>query len=176
MVGGDAFWHPLPSGGGGTAAGEVGGPPLMVRKAADESVTSSTTEQSDDHLKFAVGTSQVWFVEITAFYTAATAADIVVVLDGPSGTAFIGGSHGLVGSATTTSGDVYAPAFSWSPSAAGWSHAGAGSPTLTTLQIWATVTTAGTAGDVVLKWAQGVSSGTATTIKAGSMLKATRIS
>jgi hypothetical protein len=152
--------------------GTVSGSQIVVVKSADESVTSSTTLQDDDELKFSIAANETWMFEITGFWTSASAGpDIKFAINGPGTPSnFIahlviysvsGGipSDGLI----VTGYDVTEQIdFSNAPN------------TLITAK--GTVINGATAGQVVLRWAQRVSNATATTIRKGSYLIASKIS
>lgn len=152
-------------------AGSIGGPPLIVRKTADESVTSSTTLQNDDHLLFAIGASEVWKARIVLRYSAATDGDLKVDITAPSGATgwFAGmGLHALV---TDTFGNLSSRSFTVF-GAGGFQFGGSGEGALVLMELYVVNST--NAGNVQLQWAQGTSSGTATTLTAGSNLEAHR--
>lgn len=143
----------------------------VKRKSADESVTSSTTLQDDDELFFAVTASSIWVANFYLAHEAATAGDIKYEVTVPSGaTGFIQ----IIGMDPTTVASIRALA-STAP-IGGLAIGGLGAGTLGCSLVSVSVSVSATPGDVKLQFAQQSSSGTATTIKAGSFLVAHRIS
>lgn len=144
----------------------------LVRKTADESVTSSTTLQNDDALLFAIASSEVWVVEFVLFVVGNTSGDVKLAVTVPAsasvyygivansipGSGYVAGSSN---SATATSGDEKSADVMTSPGVV--------------LVIKGYVANSTTAGNVTLQWAQAASSGTATTVKAGSHLIAHKV-
>lgn len=149
--------------------------PTVVRKAATESVTSSIALQNDDELLFAVGTSEIWVAHGFLFVDGATTGDITVGFAGPAGAS---GQVGIVGSqtnsttfnATTMVNDASVGL------AAGIPAGTVGAGNISFVIVAGTFTSAGTAGNINLQWAQRVSDATATRVLAGSFLIASRIS
>ncbi len=132
----------------------------LVRKSADESVTSSTTLQNDNHLLLPVVANATYDLFLLCVFSGSTTGDIKFAWSVPSGTVLRWGDQtGFSGLATDT--DVYSAQ---------------GSGTQVCFQIWATVVTSSTAGNVQFQWAQNTSDATATIVRANSHLKMTRIS
>jgi hypothetical protein len=138
----------------------------VVRKTATESVTSSTTMQDDDHLSFVCPANKTHVGEIVLFVeTGAEAADLLVEMTTSTGTLIVG-VHGLASTTTAETGDMNALA------------GGSGTDILigidagfaTTAVLKFIVTAGGTDATVKFRWAQGVSSATATSVLAGSHL------
>lgn len=132
----------------------------LVRKTADESVTSSTTLQNDNHLLLPVVANATYDLFLLCVFSGDTAGDIKFAWSVPSGTVLRWvdqtGSSGL---ATDT--DFYSAP---------------GGTTQVGFQIWATVVTSATAGNIQFQWAQNTSSATATIVRTNSHLKMQRIS
>ena len=147
------------------------GPHLVVRKTADESVTSNITVQADDVLILPVGVSEIWRFNLDLLVQGATAGDFRMNFTFPAGgtisyTVLSANSAGavtaeLVASTTTpTAEKVFEPISATIPSF---------------IQVQGVYVNAGTGGNVTLQWAQGTSSGTATTVKANSTLWAVKL-
>ncbi|KND38489.1 hypothetical protein [Streptomyces acidiscabies] len=132
----------------------------LVRKSADESVTSSTTLQNDNHLLLPVVATATYDLFLMCIFSGDTAGDIKFAWSVPSGTVLRWVDQtGASGVATDT--DTYSAP---------------GGSTQVGFQIWATVVTSSTAGNVQFQWAQNASSATATIVRTNSHLKMTRIS
>lgn len=160
-------------------AGLLVGRPLFVRKTADQSVTSSTTLIDDTELYGTVAPNCTYRFELHMFYVGNETGDIntrwtfptgatldqMTICGWPIDTGFnTGGTH-----ADT---EFYALLAQTSPSTA---RPFAGSTTVVTALIVGTLVVGGTAGTLQLQWAQNVSNGTATTVKAGSCLELRRV-
>lgn len=130
-------------------------PHSVVRKTATESVTSSTTFQDDNHLLLPISANSVYVFTLNIVLTSgAGAGGIKVEFAIPSGASI-----------------------TWTTLGFG-STAAAGGVSLTTqsgADFHGTVTTAATAGNLQVRWAQSSSSGTATTLAIGSFLLAHKI-
>ena len=146
---------------------------LRLIKTADESVTTSTTLQDDDALKFLMGANETWVFDVVGFWGAgSTGPDIKVGLNGPGTPTLLraqiqhyngpGQTPAGAGGILTSYGTSEAVDISSGPP-----------DTLFTLK--GTVINGSTPGNLVVQWAQRVSSATATTVKAGSFLVAHRI-
>lgn len=149
---------------------------VVKRKTADESVTSSTTLQDDDELFFAAAANEIWLVEFVLFVDGATAGDIKVAVEAPTGSTIRAGVQGLISTAGTTSGSMETASTTYSGTAAvGYTVGTAGSGTGTTVSLRGQVVVGSTAGNILLRWAQGTSSGTASKVLTGSYLVGHRI-
>lgn len=137
-----------------------------VIKPSDESVTSSTTLQPDDHLLLQVQANTDYWMMALILYQGATAGDLQIGFLAPTGTTLRYVSDAL-GPSTTGNADVIARAM-----------LGLGSgPTLGAIDAADTVAipkgvlrVGASGGTFRLRWCQGTSNATSTTIKAGSML------
>ncbi len=147
--------------------------PIVKVKPSDESVTSSTTLQVDNDLVAAVAANAVYSFQIILSYSAATTGDLRVQLQGPASSSIIStcacidvAGAGAIDSALTSRRGAL-------PSTAldvGGVGAGVDTPFL-----WmGTLTTAGTAGNFSLYWAQATSSATATIVYTGSLMRLDR--
>lgn len=145
---------------------------LLVRKSSDESVTSSTTLQDDDELKFAIGANEKWVADFwIAGYSSSGTPDMKVAINIPSGATV---TYWVVTSPSSqpSSGDLCSK-LATSPGTAFVCPLDQNGPH--GYMVHVSVSNSTTAGDVVLQWAQNTSNATATTVKAGSSLEATRI-
>ena len=144
--------------------------PLEAMKAASTSRTSTTTLTADPDLTFALEANAAYDFELELLYNGGTngSSDLKFAFAGPSGWALtfgamitgiplgvasIGGTEG----STVTVGT-----------------GGTSTPLYTRLS--GRLVTSGTAGSLTLTWAQNTSSGTATTLTAGSKMRARRTS
>ena len=153
-----------------TAGGGGGATVAAVRKSADQSVTSSTTIANDTHLKFAIGANETYTFNLWLYTSAANSTPgIKWNVAGPSGsTVFFSPPNtypmadgatviATIGSATDT-------------------FQGFVDGNLRPMLIQGSILNGSTAGDVQLKWAQNTSSGTSTTVKAGSFIYGIKVS
>lgn len=153
--------------------------PRTVVKSANESVTSSTTLQDDDDLTLAVEANTSYAGYGVLFYTGADAADIKLAFTQPASSTchwFANGAGiNAISSATAVGSQEHFAVQGSTASPTATSSYGVSNGTNTGLSIHLTLVTAGTAGNLRLQWAQLVSSGTATTVYAGSRLTLWRI-
>lgn len=152
-----------------TAAMLRGVAPLAVIKGADESVTSSTTLQNDDalFLPLEANASYIWL--LVPFYLANSGTgDMKAGPVVPSG-ATVDWTVIHMGSSDTFLLDTGS-----SSGAVNLFH-GNGA-TLRSALLAGTAVTSSTSGNLQFQWAQNGVSGTATTVKAGSLIAAWRIS
>ena len=141
---------------------------VVAYKTANESVTSSTTLQNDDHLLFAVAANEVWVARFYLIGNAATTGDVKIAWTVPAGATLLWNAHGLGEGVTSIEG---AHKFAGS-SSSGAAQTFGGSGFTFGIHGSIYVANGSTAGNVQLQWAQGTSSGTATTMFAGSHLVA----
>jgi hypothetical protein len=145
---------------------------VSLYKTADQSVTSSTVLVDDTDLQWAVTAGEVWQIEGTLYAEGSQAGDLGVRISTPSGQSGYWQALGPNVSATSTTASSVLPtgqAFNTTPSV-GMLGAGVTAPVrINGLLV------VGTAGTVKLQFAQGTSDATATTLKAGSHLRARRI-
>lgn len=144
--------------------------PLAAEKGADQSVTSSTTLVNDSALVVPVAASAVYDFDLQLFYTGGTtgSSDIKLAWTVPAATTIVGGAL-LV---TNPLGVALTYFTQSTPATIFTASNGAANPL--PVRLWGTVTTSSTAGNLQLQWAQNTSNGTATTVKAGSVLTAQR--
>lgn len=139
--------------------GPPGPGPLFVYKSADEVVNNSAVFQDDNHLSFPVGANELWVVSYVLFVVGDATADMKLQLAAPAGATIVGGIMAarvtdLVMSVATLPGAIGVDA------------------TGRQARLDATVETVGTAGNVVLQWAQSTAVAANTTVKKGSYLLA----
>lgn len=145
---------------------------LTVVKSADESVTSSTSPQDDDELKFTIGANETWKFEFVVFWWAANSTpDLKVKLNGPASFSNLRAHCSFWNvDAQTTSVGAWLTDYTMTAST---NHAAAPD---TLLIIRGSVVNGATAGTFVFQWAQMTSSATATTVRKGSYLVASKVS
>ncbi len=148
--------------------------PAAVFKPSNTSRVSTTTLANDPDLVLPLEANAVYKMELTAYYDADTAGDLKVGWAAPAATSIVEVAMGLtIGAATGIDDQVYGGPADSSPWMAIYGGIGAG--VLAGLFVAGTVTTAGTAGNLTLQWAQGTSSATATILHAKSNLYLQRI-
>jgi hypothetical protein len=143
--------------------------PIRARKTGPQSVTSSTTLVDDSELLLPVDGSSEYEVLGLVFFSAAVAGDLKIGWSGPSGAGFswsFGGGPSTISSAS----DIW---YHGSNTIGGTDIAG-GTGSNAILRVAGVLTTTN-AGTLLLRWAQGTSSGTATSIVAPSVLIARKI-
>lgn len=153
-----------------TAALMASTQPYTIYKTADESVTSSTTLQDDNHLVLPLLASATYVVEGGLYYDGVfNAGNLKLTWSLPASATIYWSANGpatggaaAFASQAVTSGNITVGTYGTGGSK-------------TTASISALVTTAGTAGNMQLRWAQDASNATATTIYAKSWLRAIRI-
>lgn len=145
--------------------------PLTVwkMKTAAESVTSSIALQNDDTFAFSVVASATYALEGYVLFTAAAAGDINCDFTVPAGASFEWTNFGTPGTGAPTNYNVVAQG------AAVARQIDGNDATVMSFPLQGWLTTAGTAGTLQFRWAQGTSSATATIVRAGSRMKLTRI-
>jgi hypothetical protein len=147
--------------------------PIAAVKTSTESVTSSTALQDDDALVLPLATNSTYLLFGLLSMDGAAAGDFKMDFTGPASatmTASIS-AHAFGGSVSTDDSILNMTAFA-DVSVIGTDGTGS----TTTASILGTVVTAGTAGNLQLRWAQNASSGTATRLFARSCLVVWRIS
>jgi hypothetical protein len=142
-----------------------------IVKPSDESVTSSITLQNDDHLVLPVSANTKYFVQGMLIYTGATAGDMGFKWSVPTGSTFDWCSDALGSAATSLTDQIShtAQASSNQPSFGAIDASTAVAP------IKGLLIVGSSGGNLRATWAQGTSSGTATTMKAGSYVMARRV-
>lgn len=133
-------------------------------KSADETVSASTSFQDDNHLSLALSASSVYTLEMVFAYNASAAGDLKTIFTGPAGMS--GALFAWSSAASTAASASLTPTtqLNWDGTAAD-----------AMAQLRGRLTTAGTAGTLLLRWAQVAASGSSI-IRAGSFLRLTKIS
>ena len=158
-------------GSGGIAFGDLVDA-VFVRKTGDQTVTTSIVLINDTHLLAPIGASETWIFEFTLYYNSAGGSDIRVAVNVPSGAT---GRFGLSSAATT--GGVQGDLNSFSIADltdTGAVQAGGGGATDLMMTMKGIVINSTNAGDLQLRWAQGVSGGS-TIIRENSFLSLQRV-
>jgi len=146
---------------------------VALVKTADESVSSSTTVQADDDLTFTVANGEVW--EVTCILECeqnAGTVDFKSLLHAGSGSV-AGSCMTLSASDATTGSEVGGQFNDFATTAFTVQH----TATTANIAVFIRSILFATAGSTTinLRWAQGSSSGSATLVKAGSIMIARRI-
>lgn len=132
---------------------------LFARKTSDQSVTSSTTLANDSQLLLPTVASATYTLFLMCIFSGGTTGDIKFDWTVPSGTV-LRWSDQTGASGLNSDVDVYSAP---------------GGSTQVAFQIWATVVTSSTAGNVQFRWAQNTSDTTATIVRTNSYLQLTRV-
>lgn len=143
----------------------------IVIKSADESVTSSTSVQDDNHLTMTLSANTNYWVEGHLITDGAVGGDFRLQFIVPSGT-IRWLANGPLSSATGTVTDVDR---NYKVGATTTIMGTIASGTNSVVHIFGIIRTAGSGGTFKLQWAQGTSSGTATRVRANSMLRVARM-
>lgn len=155
-----------------TAAKLVASQADIVTKGTTESVTSSTTLQNDDELFLSVEANATYIMEAYIAHSSPTAADIKIGFTGPASATMAWGGVGVAtistSSAAATEMETRLRTISEALSFGGAASSG------TTALLSGTLITSGTAGTLQLQFAQVVSDGSASQVRAGSWLKLQR--
>ena len=142
----------------------VSGMSLKV-KTADVTITSDSTLNDDADLLFAVAANEKWQFEGLIIFDSAATSNFQLSFAGPAGSV---GAFAIQAyeDGTTVLGAVEIVAALGSGVTITTSDS---SPWM--VQFWGAIANGGTAGNLTFRWAQGASSGNATTVHAGSYLK-----
>jgi hypothetical protein len=141
-------------------------------KTTDLSVTSNATLASDAQLTVPVAANATYQLDMFLDYSSATAADAQVSLSVPASATWKIAPYAMTSATAATSGSLEtAPAAS-----GGVTLGGDGVGTHVSAVPCGWVKTAGTAGNVVVQWAQLVSTASATVLYTGSWIRLTRVS
>lgn len=145
----------------------------IVVKSADETVNNSAVLQADDELLFAIGTSGFWEFEFKLWIESTTAADFKVAIIGPAAvTGYYTAYRNTTGDPTDGNFASSASTNFSAPSGFACQMSAAGSFAL--VMVKGVVRSGGTAGNVVLHWAQNAANAVDTTVKEDSLLVAIR--
>jgi hypothetical protein len=137
------------------------GPHLIARKTIDESLTSNTTFQDDDIMQLPVLANETWKCEFGVWFTGG-AGNLKIQFTFPTG-GVIGFSVAAILAANLTAFQFFQG--STSPSTSANFICQTGNTYLPIVGIYAN---GGTAGTVIMQWAQNTSNATPTTVKANS--------
>lgn len=140
---------------------------IVKGKTQDESIDTSTTLQDDNHLTFPVKAGEVWGISAYLICEYNTSGQIKVGINGPT--------SGFFQIAASENCNGVTPAYGTQTSLnTGISLVVVGAIAGVIEMVGAIAPNAD--GTVAVQWAQAVSNGAATTVKAGSYLIAYRIS
>lgn len=144
-----------------------------VAKAATESVTSSTAYQNDDELFLPAVANATYRFDLLLLHSSGTTGKFKMQFTAPALSTVAWGVIGVATSVTSSNPvtDVSMP----SRTLTDILGLGGGNLTGTTALIQGVLTTSGTAGNLMLQWAQNVSDPAATQVRAGSTLRMKRI-
>lgn len=136
-----------------------------VRKSADEAVVTNTTLQNDDELLAALAANKDYAFQLDLHVTSDLSPDFKVAITVPTGATLLWHALGMTTSAPEPSGPqtVSGTGLLINYNAAGF------------VRIVGSVRVAATAGNLRLQWAQNTSSGSPTTVKAGSILRVSEV-
>lgn len=141
---------------------------VVRRKASNQDIANTTTLQDDGDLFMSLGANQMWEVEGMVDYTSASAdPDVNFGFSAPAGASFKMTYHSNDGSASAFTSGMNDGS---STSSAQVAAAGA-----TVVHVKGIVVMGGNSGAFRLRWAQNSANATATTARANSYLKFTRI-
>lgn len=138
-----------------------------VVKAADQSITNDAAVADDQHLTIAVGANESWIFELSLFAIIRADSDLRITFTFPAGGTFathwIGADElgALHVSATANGGPMHIE--------------GLGPDPLIYPTVYAVLQNAGTAGNVLVRWAQFTATGNTATLKKGTMLRASKV-
>lgn len=146
--------------------------PFTAVKPADTSRASTTTQSADPDLVLALAANASYYITgyITYFGNTQGNGDLKFSFTAPAGS-----TAQWVPLFVTTSGSLTNTLNPQSPGTSNNVTAGTSAAADRAVTVWANISTAGTAGNWTLFWAQGTSSGTATIVRANSLLVAQRI-
>jgi len=152
---------------------------LFARKTADQSVTSSTTLVNDTHLTFSVLANGVYTMEGYLLYQGAAdpAGGLKVDFNGPAGATLkwtnFGTNQGSASPQTLLTYNVVSETLApGSPRTMGTNGTGG---TVMSCSPRGILTVSSTAGTFVLRFAQGTSNATATSLMTGSWIRLTKV-
>jgi hypothetical protein len=145
--------------------------PIVAAKTADTGRNTTTTMTNDPDLVVPVAAGAVYNIDGALFYTGnAAAADLKFTFALPAGA----GGYGFFCHQNVSGNFTGSFANQWTDTTSA-NTTGTGIANLMVVFVKGYLTTAGTAGNFTLQWAQNTSNGTNTTMKANSFLSAQRI-
>lgn len=147
----------------------------VIKKAAGESVTSSTTIQDDDDFVVTLDAGKVYRIELYASISGATGGDFRVAWGVTGGVAQYTGRHVQAAATATTdtlNTSIRTSVHNLSTEIIAGTEATGGSHQESFL---VETFTAGASGTLRLRWAQGTSNATATTLGTSSFMVITEV-
>lgn len=148
------------------------GSPIRTRTTSDSTISSDNTLSDDPAaaMSFAIGASEVWYVDWTVSYSSNTTPDFQVAVTGPAGATC---NLYVYGSAVTdnTIPHPWRLLASYQALATATPCGGQGNTVYSAVRITGVIVNSTTAGNITLQWAQNTSDGTNTIRRAGSTLK-----
>jgi hypothetical protein len=155
-----------------SGAWRIEAPYTFVRKPSDETVTSSTSLQDDNDLFVSVAANATYWVDGFIIYSGSDVADINAGWSAPAGATFDWALN--TGDNTATSANM--PIYRLSSLVTDTIFVGCiGSTLRLSAPLTGVLVTAGTSGTLRFRWAQLASNATASTVRAGSFLRLTRL-
>lgn len=161
-----------PADGSGNEASMMGGTDtaiagLRVRKSADENVISSTALQNDDALLLPVVASSSYWVKLFLIYTSPAAAFLKIGWTAPASATLDWVANGLGSTVSAASAGVIERA---ALAIGGSQVIGCDGATSVVALVEGWLITGATPGNLQFQWAQGTSTASNSTVKAGSTL------
>jgi hypothetical protein len=152
--------------------------PDYIVKAASTARASTTTFADDPELSIPVVAGEVCWLEFYLMFASLAAADLKTQWSVPAGTT---GNRRVLGpgsAAADANADNIATRLGVHVAAGSTTYSGVRDSASNFFQVVETglLTIGGTAGNVVMQWAQNTSNATATTLAAGSFVRKTRLS
>lgn len=144
--------------------------PLEAMKPSNTARTSTTTLTADPDLTFALEANAAYDFELELLYNGGTngSSDLKFAFTGPSGfTMTLGGLLVTIPAGVASTGGTQGTTFTSGTN---------GTSTPLWLRLSGRLATSSTVGSLTLTWAQNTSSATATTLTAGSKMRARRTS
>lgn len=135
---------------------------VIKRKSVIETVNNSATIQNDNDLVWPLAINSFYILgPCSLFYDSSTVADLQIQWFAPAGASMLWGAVGLdTALAVRMSAGL--------PSAAPSAFGGAGAGAIRQISLSGVITTGGTAGSLVLQWAQNTLEATNTNMQPGS--------
>lgn len=144
-------------------------------KTADTSRTSTTTLTADPDLVVVADANKIYEMLIMMVYNGPTAGGFKFDVTVPSGTTFAGALWQVSSAGTFAAAAVLSPSGLTLAGITGF-HFTATTGSDQAAYIMGTLDTAGTGGNVTVRWAQDTSSGTSTKLLTGSSARLRRVS
>lgn len=142
-----------------------------VTKSGTQSISSNTTLQLDNDLAVPVAANAIYTVHVMVLYGGPAAADLKMLFRTPTSGAFTGVAQALTGAGSAQTDNQNLPVTGNSSDVYG--TFGSGTQTFTML---GKLTTAGTAGNFQVEWAQNTSNATQVQVFGNSFLDLRRVS